>query len=365
MREVELPIPDRKKARQVLPLELKGETALEGDEIVFEALPLASGTYAALWTTPARLTPLLAQLAEAGLDPEVVTSPLFTWHHLLQPGDATPSALTDGAAVGVYRDGKPVYLRALPSTGDNPLATTLAAVELAKEIEVGQVFALTGGESDQREPETAPLPISPSLAACFPGDAAAARDLASTYAAALDLCTGDPINFRRGQLTYVRRRLELQRKLRLTAALAAAVLLLVFAESGVRYYLLQRDIASVEASIRKIYSEAFPKRTKPVDEVAEMKAEIKRLGTSSSQSVLVSLKKLADAKDDELNELYEIEVDGTQVSGKGVARTVQAVNGFKARCAAQFGGFEVSEIRSRPDGSTGFSFRSAAKEGNP
>jgi general secretion pathway protein L len=161
----------------------------------------------------------------------------------------------------------------------------------------------------------------------------------------------------------VRRKLELQRKLRLTIGLAAAAILLVFGEAGVRYYLLQRDIASVEASIRKIYSEAFPKRAKPVDEVAEMKAEIKRLGATSSQSVLASLKKLADAKVDELNELYEIEVDGNQVSGKGIARSVQAVNEFKVRCAAMFGGFEVSEIRSRPDGATGFSFRSAPKEG--
>ena len=362
MREIELPIPDRKKARQVLPLELKGETALEGDEIIFEALPLASGTYAAIWSTPQRLAPLIAQLAEAGLDPEVVTSPLFTWSHLLQPGDTAPIALTDGEAVGVYQGEKPVYLRALPSAGDNPLGTTLAAVELAKEIEVTRIFALTGA-AVQGETEAAPLPISPPLAACFPGDAGAARDLASAFSAALDLCSGEPINFRRGQLTYVRRKLELQRKLRLTAALAAAVLLLVFGEAGVRYYLLQRDIASVEASIRKIYSEAFPKRTKPVDEVAEMKAEIKRLGATSSQSVLASLKKLADAKVDDLNELYEIEVDGNQVSGKGIARSVQGVNAFKVRCAAMFGGFEVSEIRSRTDGSTGFSFRSASKEG--
>jgi general secretion pathway protein L len=361
LREMELAIAERKKAREILPLELKGETVLDGDDIIFEALPLSEGTYAAIWSSASRLAPLIAPLAEAGLDPEVVTSPPFTWQQLLSPGDTSCHALTDGEGVVVYRDGKPVYLRALPPCGDTPLATTLAAVELAKELQVEQVFACAGTAAGLGE-ETSPLPIGPSLAATFPGDAAAARDLASAYAVAADFVAGDPVNFRRGPLVYVRRKLELRRRLRLTALLAVVVVMLLFAEAGVRYYLLQRDIASVDAAIGKMYREAFPKRSKPVDEVAELKAEIKRLGGASSQVVLASLKKLAEAKGDEVNELYEIEIEGSLVSGKGTARSIQAVNGFKARCTPLFGTFEVSEIRSRPDGSTGFSFRSGGKE---
>jgi len=362
MREIELPIEERKKAREILPLELKGETALESDEIIFEALQLTAGTYAAAWSSRNRLAPIITMLADVGLDPEIVTSSLFTWKQLLFAADRTTCALTDGEAVALFREGTPVYLRVLPAVGENRIGTTLAAVELAKGIEVEQVFTFSGCDPDSLEIETAPLPISPALAACFPADAAAARDLASAYAAAMDLAGGDPVNFRRGPLAYVRRRLELQRKLRFTAMLAAALVVLIFAEAGVRYYLLQKDIASVEMSIRKIYSEAFPKRTKPVDEVAELKAEIRRLGSSSSQVVLASLKKLAEAKGEELSELYEIDIDGSQLSGKGIARSIQAVNDFKAKCTPLFGSFEVSEIKSRPDGSTGFSFRGVATE---
>ncbi len=43
LREMELPIDDRRKLREVLPLELKGETALDSDELVFDALPLGGG----------------------------------------------------------------------------------------------------------------------------------------------------------------------------------------------------------------------------------------------------------------------------------------------------------------------------------
>lgn len=363
MREIDLPIEERKKAREILPLELKGETALESEEIIFEALPLKAGSYAALWSSRSRLAPMIATLADAGLDPEIVTSSLFTWRQLLVASEHTTCALTDGEAVAVFHEGTAVHLRSLPASGEKRIATTLAAVELAKGVAVEQVFTFSGRDPDSLETGAAPLPISPALAACFPGDAAAARDLATAYAAAMELVGGDPVNFRRGPLAYVRRQLEMRRKLRFTAALATAAVALLFAEAGVRYYLLQKDIASVEQSIRKIYSEAFPRRTKAVDEVAELKAEIRRLGSSSSQGVLAALKKLADAKGDEVSDLYEIDIDGPQLSGKGIARSIQAVNEFKAKCAPLFGSFEVSEIKSRPDGSTGFSFRSAAGGG--
>ncbi len=362
MREVDLPIEERKKAREILPLELRGETAFEGEEIIFEALPLTAGSYAALWSNRARLAPMIATLAEAGLDPEIVTSPLFTWKQLVGASDGATFALTDGEAVAVYSEGTPVHLRGLPASGENRLGTTLAAVELARGITVDQVYAFSGCDPDSLEVDAAPLPITPSLASCFPADGAAARDLASAYAAAMELASGDPVNFRRGPLTYVRRKMEMRRRLRFTAALATAAVMLLFAEAGVRYYLLERDIASVDRSIRKIYAEAFPRRTKPVDEVAELKAEIRRLGSSSSNAVLATLKKLADAKGDEVSDLYEIDLDGPQLSGKGIARSIQAVNDFKAKCTPLFGGFEVSEIKSRPDGSTGFSFRGVATE---
>ena len=42
-RELLLPITDRRKQREVLPLELKGETAMDVEKLVFDSLPLADG----------------------------------------------------------------------------------------------------------------------------------------------------------------------------------------------------------------------------------------------------------------------------------------------------------------------------------
>lgn len=365
IREMELPIPDKKKAREILPLELKGETALESDEMIFDLIPMAEGRYTAIWSSKSRLATHVAALADAGLDPEILTSPMFCWKSLAPAVADGCCALTDGEAVAIYRDGTPIYLRGLPPAGEDRISPTITAAEMAKAITVEQLFHFGAKEPEETFLDVSPLPITPALAATFPGNQVAARDLASLYAAAAELIAGDPVNFRRGPLAFTRRQREMQRKLRFTAILAAAVITLLFTEAGVRYYLLKRDLDSLDKSIRKIYTEAFPKRSKPVDEVAELKAEIRRLTGSSAQTVLPSLKKLAEAKGEEITELYEIEIEGAQVSGKGTARSAQAVSDFKSKCTPLFSSFDVNETKSKPDGSTGFSFKSSMKEAMP
>jgi general secretion pathway protein L len=180
---------------------------------------------------------------------------------------------------------------------------------------------------------------------------------------ARELATSEPVNLRRGNFIYRKAGERLQKRLRITWALAAMLLILVFAEAGVRYFMVQRDLSSLDSSIRTIYKEVFPSRKKPVDEVAELKAEIKRLGATSSEGILAILKKLADAKGDDPREIYEVDFDGSQIIGKGYDRSTQGVNEFKAKASALFGSFEVSEIKSRPDGTVGFTFRGTLKGG--
>jgi general secretion pathway protein L len=180
---------------------------------------------------------------------------------------------------------------------------------------------------------------------------------------ARELAFGEPVNLRRGALSFTRTRDRFRKKLRLTYALAAALALLVFAESGVRYFIAQRQLTSLNASIRSIYKEVFPTRVKPVDEVSELKAEIKKLGAAGSGGVLAVLKQLTDAKGDGPGELYEVDFDGSQVTGRGYAPSAGGVNEFKTKALLQFGSFEVSEIKSRPDGSVSFAFRGTLKGG--
>jgi general secretion pathway protein L len=157
----------------------------------------------------------------------------------------------------------------------------------------------------------------------------------------------------------------MQRKLRLSLILAVALVLLLFVEAGLRYFLVKQDLDSLNASIRTIYREVFPNRKKPVDEVGELRSEIKRLGGASGRSnVLGALKKLAEIKGDDVTGFVETSIEGKQVRLQGDARSIQAVNDFRNRAAALFSDAEVGEIKSRPDGSVTFTFRGAIKEEN-
>lgn len=360
MRELELPIADRAKVRELLPLELKGETALDSDALAFDALPLSGGKVLAVWGRNNELASAIELLKEAGLEPEAVTASLFHWAKLA-PAAGTV-AVTDGEALAAYRDGAPVYFRAFPSgAADAELDRTVAALEVSRGLRVERVISHAKSAHDSDFLSQAP----PAFAAAFADDAHAAHDLAGAYAAAAALADGTILNLRRGTLAYTAGNEKLYRKLRVTAILAACLVVLILAESGVRYYLVKRDLASLNASITSIYKQVFPTRKKAVDEVSELRSEIKRLeGARASSNVLKSLREVAEAKGDDIGGIYETEIDGNEVRLKGDARSFQAANDFKSRAARFFDGAEVSEVKSRPDGSVSFTFSGRVKGGS-
>jgi len=361
LRELQLPLTDRRKGREILPLELKGEMASEADEPVFEALPLAGGATAAIWSKRQPLEAEISYFADNGFDAEVATFSLFNWQKLLPDGSAA-TAITDGEGLAVYLDGRPLFFRVLPRVGGRQLDATIAALELSKNITIENVFTL-GSVAIDTGLATTPLPPGSAVTAAFGSDSAAAADLAAQFAMAQELVAGDPVNLRRGSLRFTKARNQLRKKLRYTWALLVILLVLIFAEAGLRYFLARRDVASLESSIRVIYRDVFPTRAKAVDEVAELKAEIRKLGGSGAEGVLAVLKKLAEAKGDDPHEIYEVDFDGSQITGRGYAPSAQGVNNFKNKAAPLFSGFEVSEIKSRPDGSVSFAFRGTLKGG--
>ncbi|HLO27360.1 MAG TPA: type II secretion system protein GspL [Geobacteraceae bacterium] len=375
MREIELPIAERRKVREILPLEMKGETAVDTDELVFDALPLEGGKSIAIWCKREKVAGEIRSMTGQGLEPAIVTASLFHWHALLpDKASADPVALTDGEAVAVYRNGLPVYFRPL---GSGEMATevsrTLAALEITKGIKVDTVY-LHG--SAARKAAAAPLanvpdgltftilPVGAELAATFPSDSTAATDLAGAFALARACSSDEPVDFRRGDLAYTAGLVQTRRKLRLPLCLAAAFAVLLFAEAGTRYFLVTRDLNSLNTSVRSIFREVFPTRKKSADEVAELRSEIKRLsGAAAVHPILPVLKKLAELKGDDISGIYETEIEGGQVRLKGDARSVQGVNDFKSRAAVVFAGAEVGEVKSRPDGSVSFVFKATIKEG--
>jgi general secretion pathway protein L len=369
-RELELPITDRRKQREILPLEMKGETALSMEELMFDAIPLQGGRIMAVWGVCADLESRIAALTGAGLEPQIVGSSLYHWNLLIPENIGAGSvAISDGRALAVYAGGEPLLFRAL-GEGDihRQIDSTLALLEAGRDVRVEQVFlhgrVAACSEQLEASPVTfAPLPVHAGLAAAFP-DEGSALEYAGAWALATASLRGEPVNFRHGRLAYTAGNARLKRKLRLTAFLAALFLLLLLGETGLRYYFVKSDLDSLDKSILQIYREVFPNRTKPVDEVSELKSEIRRLGGGATgPGVLQSLNLIAGAKSDGIIGMYEAEIDGLQVLLKGDASSFQAVNDFKSGLSPLFDSMAMDEVKSKPDGSVSFVFRGTLKEG--
>lgn len=371
-RTLELPIADRRKLREVLPLELKGETILPPEELAFDAIPLGDGKVMAVWGLATKLEADISAMKDAGLEPEVTGCSLYHWNLLLPEGCAT-AALTDGRSLAVYADGEPLLFRTLEKEDYLlEISRTLALLEAGRGIRIEQVLLHGPAASATRalpDPAAAEgsrfstLTPNRELAEAFAGEGTA-LEYAGAWAMAAASLVGEPVNFRHGRLAYTAGMEQLRKKLRLTAILGAAALLLLVAETGLRYYFVKSDLSSLDKSILQTYREVFPTRTKPVDEVAELKSEIRRLGGSSAgPGVLHALNLIAGAKGEGILGVYEAEIEGARVLIKGDARSFQAVNDFKSGLSADFDSVEMAEAKSRPDGSVAFTLRGTLKEG--
>lgn len=354
VRQVSLPLTERRKVRDILPLELKGELAQDTSELVFDALPAGKGSWTACWLPVAVMSPLLAAARGAGCDAEIATYAPACWGGLIPTADRQLTvALSDGSGCALFVAGVLVYLRTFPGPAAVELRRTLAVLDVGSRFAVDRLYLFGGAAVDFRAresdfpPHSALLPTDGFLATTFAADANLARALASPAAIAQSVVSGSPVDFRQGGLAYTAGRERLRSSLKLPAILAVCLVFALFAELGVRWQLLRRDMASLDTSIATIYRQVFPTR-KPVDEAAEIRAEIRRLsGTSGSSSALATLKLLADGLGEGVNGFSEVELDSNTVRLRGEARSLQAVNDLKGRLSVHFNGLELVESRSK------------------
>ena len=361
LRELQLPITERAKIRAVLPFELAGETAQDDAAIVCDAVALAGGGQLAGWAAQGQIADLIAALTEAGAEPEIVTVSCLHWNLLLPPDSAETVAICDSSAVSVCRQGQLLFCRAVALNDINDLERTLVTLEMTHNLQVDRVLLLDPAllslsAASERVIEQFPLPDA--LKTPVSQDGLAPLALAAPFAAALAVCFGEPFNLRTGPLAWKQKNKRLLRTIRLPLILACVAAVLLLAEAGTRWYLLSRDIASLNSSIAKIYRESFPNRKKAVDEAAELKAEIRRLeGTSLSPVILPFLRLLTEQKSTDINGFSEIDYDGTRFKVKGDGRTSAAISTLRQKLVTAGWQVEQPEITSRPDGTVLFQLK--------
>ena len=365
-RTVSLPFNDLRKVREVLPAHLQGDIALPVEELALGVMPVGDGQFLALWARKSDISAAIEQFREAGLEPQVVSSLLFAVAGL--PGLPADSAVCDGSTLALVSGGRMTYFRAFNADVTAAMiAATLSALELSGGA-IPPQLCLIGAGGEFAGDDMLPLPAMvletpPELGHLFKNDETF-HQLAGLYAVARACHAGTLPDFRQGELAWTAGDVKLRKKLLLTGILAIVIIVLLFTNKGLQYRAAVADTASVNKSIAAMYHEIFPTRAKAVDEISEVKGEIKKLaGVESSSGYLDILKKLADAKGSTINGLYEAELEGRNLRIKGDARSAQAVNEFKAAVAPLLASAELGEVKSRPDGTVGFILTGTLKEG--
>ena len=368
-REMALPLTDRRKLREILPLELKGETACDTDDQIFDSIVRSNGTQLAIWGGKRELSARIGLLQTAGIDPQVVTASILAWLHLLPP-DSTGGTLlvANPSGAAIYRDGELLFFRTFWSPEPMiEIRQTVMALEFTEGVNVERVYLL-GELAEMAIPADAadvwfPLPVSVEMEGVFGGDRELTLAGAGAWAMIRAARKGDLVNFRHSDLACVSDSRKVRKKLFISAILATLTFIIILADLGLRYEFVQKDLDSLNKSIGTIYRELFPNRKKAVDEVGEVKSEIRKISAiGAGITPLAVLKKLAEIKSNDILGFYEIEIDGNHVRLKGDAVTIQGVTDLKNRVASLLTGVEVGEIKSKPDGSSSFSLQGTLKE---
>lgn len=366
-RVVSLPINDLRKVREILPAHLQGDIALPVEELALGVLPAGEGQFLALWARKSDVSAAIGQFREGGIEPQVVSSLPFALAGL--PGVPPDCAVCDGSSLALLQGGRLTYFRAFNAEVTAKLiAATLSALELSGGALPPRLCLIGPGASGLADAETLPLPVEtvevpPELGHLFKNEETF-QQLAGLYAVARASYGGTLPDFRQGELAWTAGDARLRKKLILTGILAAVVMLLLFVNKGLQYRAAAADLSSLNKSITAIYREIFPARAKAVDEISEIKGEIKKLaGVENSRGYLDLMKKLAEAKGSSINGLYEAELEGSSLRIKGDARSAQTVNEFKAALAPLLADAQLGEVKSRPDGTVTFSLTGTLKEG--
>lgn len=366
-RMVSLPFNDLRKVREVLPAHLQGGIALPVEDLALEGMPVGEGTFLALWARKSDISAAIAEFREGGIEPQIVSSRPFGSAWL--PGVPADCLVCDGSTLALMREGRLAYFRAFNADVTVAmLSATLSALELSGVALPLRLCLIGPGARLLDAGGTLPLPAEtvdmPAELAPLFKDNETFQQLAGLYAVARACHAGNLPDFRRGELSWTVGDAKQRRRLILTGILAASVLILLFVNEGLQYRAAAADLASLNRSIAEIYRGVFPTRTKAVDELAEVKAEIRKLaGIENSHRYLEVLKKLADVKGNSINGLFEAELEGRNLRLKGDARSAQAVNEFRAALAPLLDASELGEVKSRPDGTVSFALTGTLKEG--
>ena len=325
IRIVDLPFEERKKIIEALPFELAGLLHLDVDEVVADAVQLGENKVMAVAVEKRVIRDYLDALSILGVDP--------VW---MGPGLLKHAKRLDNVGLGIaFLDAEGIGVEEIHFSGwDNDREALEEMFRGAHLV----ALDLPGG-------------VAPEAAEVLALSMLLDKGLSGTI-----------VNFRRGEFEYTKDRVAFRRRLRLTAALCAALLVLAAGDFYVRYLGLTSELEAYRQSLKASYQELFPSEMNVSDPVYQLEAKLKALekeaaSLGSGGRSLDVLKSVAVAVPDGLGvKIDEFSMAAGRIAAKGEAPTFNAANSVKE--SLQKAGFKdvaMGETRAMPGGRTSFS----------
>jgi hypothetical protein len=175
------------------------------------------------------------------------------------------------------------------------------------------------------------------------------------------------VNFRQGEFAYHRGQDELRRAAWRSAALAAAVLALVIANTFMSYQQLAGRLNAIQAQIRNVFTQTLPDVHRVVDERAQLKTEIEAaqkrlqilggLAPVSGVTAIDVMRTISAAIPDKIKvDTDEYIMDPEAVRIKAKTDSFEAVDTIKQQLinTHYFGDVQVKEVKAAQDGKVDF-----------
>lgn len=170
------------------------------------------------------------------------------------------------------------------------------------------------------------------------------------------------INLRTGPLTDTRETGRKGRSLRVMAALALSLGLLIHFNLIAKAVTAKREIASIRKEMRNQYAALFPREKSITDELYLLKSHLKEIQVKGDAIVDVDLLRLLVEISEKKNQrvvLHELSLDRDLITMKGDADSVNEAETMKVALGGLFKEVSFSEIK--PSGAGKFFFTMIAK----
>lgn len=395
-RNLQVPFSNPKKIRMVLPFEIEPHLPFQADDLAIDFSILADSSaqepaeVLAVAVERARLSAVIEALAGVNIDPERVTLSGLSaavWSGRTAGPDETILCLDIGRTFGalfIVAGNSVRLIRSFPLPPDpalrtravqNHIRTTLGAFFEMEGMPVAPEQAIVIGdglEGMNLEELAASLPLALQTAdlreslkvlhekEAFPSWSATGLDGALALALA-EIEGLECLNFHRGQFPGKKIVSRYRENLIKTGALAAAVLVLMFASVLIQSFLQQRRLSELDQQIAAVFRETFPEVQKITDPYQQMQIRLQEIKKSAalpgealpSMRSIDLLKGISDSIPEDVTVVFERMVLGPEsilISGTTAAfNSVDEIKGHLERIA----GFKKVTISSANTDRTG------------